>query len=259
MVHLSNWKYDGVMLWGVCQGHQKLADGTYIHTSPVVEMELCEEGLDAHTYSGTHYRMQTDEISLDFLEETKAGLEVDKIDTSFLDDVVRQVEEVQKQKEQEVDKLLEEHDLYLEFVGTHMKYGYFKNDGVVMALRCDCHVGMFQDSYLIRQMGIVDVRYFPEENGIAFYHVSDGIHNIYFKYIGNVPFSVSGIGEGLEFTQEDSEIKTIKPENCREGLFSPDCVNGKSVLFIPSNDERVDSMPTMEEWYNSLSDEEKKN
>ena len=245
------------MLFGVCQGHNKLADGTYIHTSPVVKMELCEEGIDAHTYSGTHYKLQTQEVALEFLEETKHFLKLEEIDTSFLDDVAEQIETVQKQKEQEVDKLLEENDLYLEFVGTHMKYGYFKKDGELIALHCYCHVGMFDDSYLIRNMGVVDVRYFKKENGISFYHVSDGIHNIHFKYVGKVPFTIRGIGEALEFTQDDAEIKTIQPLNCNEGLFSPDCVNGKS-FFSSSDDEDVDSMPTMEEWYNSLSDEERK-
>ena len=258
MVYLSNWKYNGIMLFGICQGHEKLADGTYIHTSPVMKVELCEQGLDVHTYSGTHYRLQANEVALEYLEETKKHLTLQKIDTSFLDGVSEQIERVQGQKEQEVEKLLEENDLYLEFVGTHMKYGYFKKNGVVITLHCGCHVGMFEDSYLIRNAGVVDVRYFKKDNGIDFYHVSDGIHNIYFKYTGKVPFSISGIGETLEFTQDDSEMKTIKPKNCAEGLFSPDCVNGKCALFNPNENENVDTMPTMEEWYNSLSDEEKK-
>ena len=145
IVNLSNWRYNGYILFGVCQGHNKLADGTYIHTSPVVKMELCGEGIDAYTHSGTHYRLQLNEVALDFLEETKECLTLEKIDASVLDDVEKKIKSVQKQKEQEVDKLLEENDLYLEFVGTHMKYGYFKKDGGIIALHCYCHVGMFDD------------------------------------------------------------------------------------------------------------------
>lgn len=258
MVILSNWRFDGMSLWGICQGHDRLADGTYIHTSQVMEFEPHEEYLDAHTHSGTHYRMYIGEVSLDFLEETKEYLESAQVDTTFLDDAVKKVEELQKQKAEEVDKLLEENDLYLEFVGMTMKYGYFKKDGILHKLECFCHVGTFQDSYLIRMPGVIDVRYFDKWWGIDFYHVSDGINNIHFKYVGDMSFTIAGIGEELHFTREDTEIKTIKPENCKEGLFSPDCVNGKCALFIPSDNENIEPMPTMQEWYDSLSEEEKK-
>lgn len=258
MVILSNWRFDGDCLWGICQGHDKLADGTYIHTSQVVEFEPHEEYLDAHTYSGTHYRMQANEVFLDFLDETKEYLELANVNTSFLADAIEKVELLNKQKEADVEKILEENDLYLEFVGMYMKYGYFKKDGILHKLDCLCHVGMFQDSYLIRMPGVVDVRYFDKWCGIDFYHVSDGINNIHFKHVGEMPFGISGIGEGLHFTKEDTEIKTIKPENCKEGLFSPDCVNGKSMLFIPSDNEGIEPMPTMQEWYDSLSEEDKK-
>ena len=78
MVYLSNWKYNGIMLFGICQGHEKLVDGTYIHTSPVMKVELCEQGLDVHTYSGTHYRLQANEVAIEFLEETKNYLALKK-------------------------------------------------------------------------------------------------------------------------------------------------------------------------------------
>lgn len=234
MVNLSNWRYDGVMMWGMCQGHDRLADGTYIHTSQVVKFELCDEGLNAYTYSGTHYRCKTEEIMLDALENTKECLEREKVDTSFLNNAVELVKEAEKVKVAEVEKLLEENDLYIEFLGINVKYAYFKKDGVLIPLRCVCHSGMFQDSYLIREPGIVDVRYFDHIFSIEFYHVSDGINNIHFKYVGELPLSISGIGDGLEFTSKDTEVKSIKPENCKEGLVSPDCVNGKSVLLIPA-------------------------
>lgn len=114
---------------------------------------------------------------------------------------------------------------------------------------------------MIRKTGVVDVRYFDKPSGVDFYHVSDGIDNIYFKHIGDSPLTISGIGDGLKFEKGDTEIKKIKPENCKEGLFSPDCVNSKSMLFNPSDlekDESVGRPLSFEEWVKSLSEEEKR-
>ena len=101
-----------------------------------------------------------------------------------------------------------------------------------------CHVGTFQDSYLIRKAGIVDVRYFDKVAGVDFYHVSDGINNIYFRHVGDSQFCVTGIGDGFTIKKGDTEVKIVKPENCKEGLFSPDCVNGKSMLFSLGDAEK---------------------
>lgn len=237
MVNLSRWRYDGHMLWGMCQGHEKLADGTYIHTSPVTKIELCDEGLDVFTHSGTHYRCKTEEISLDFLKETKMCLEKKEVNTAFLDNAAELVKKIEEEKFAEVKKLLKENDLYLEFLGVNLNHAYFKKNGVLIPLTVACHVGMFQDSYLIREPGVVDVRYFDQMFGVDFYHVSDHINNFHFKHVGEYPFSVSGIGDGLKFEKDDTEIKTIKPVNCKEGLISPDCVNGKSALLTPADKE----------------------
>lgn len=230
MINLYDWWYDGVTLWGICQGHNRLSDGTYIHTSTVEKFELCEDGLVAYTYSGNCYHCKTEDIRLDILGNIKVCLEVMNIDVSFLDDAEKLVEESKSKKIVEVEKLLEENDMYIEFLGINVKYAYFKKDGVLIPLKCDCHVGTFQDSYLIREPGVVDVRYFDRMFGVDFYHVSDGINNIHFKYVGDLPLSITGIGDGLKFEKDDTEVKTIKPEDCKEGLISPDCVNGKSMI-----------------------------
>lgn len=87
MVNLSRWYYNGISLWGMCQGHPKFSDGTYIYTSQVTKIEVCDDGLDFYTDSNIHYHCKTEDIMLDALENIKAYLEYDKIDTSFLDGI----------------------------------------------------------------------------------------------------------------------------------------------------------------------------
>lgn len=87
MVILSKWRFDGITMWGKCKGHERFADGTYIHTSQVMKIELCDEGLDVYTYCGTHYRCKTEDVCLGTLENTKQCLELEKIDVSFLDNI----------------------------------------------------------------------------------------------------------------------------------------------------------------------------
>ena len=87
MVNLSRWYYNGISLLGMCQGHPKFSDGTYIRTSQVTKIELCDEGLDVYTYCGAHFRCKTEDICLDILENTKECLKLEKVDISFLDNI----------------------------------------------------------------------------------------------------------------------------------------------------------------------------
>lgn len=112
-----------------------------------------------------------------------------------------------------------------------VQYAFFKKDGVLIPLECQCHVGMFQDSYLIRQYGLVDVRYFDYPSGISFYHFSDGLKAIQMRRIGTESFSVDGLANELEIKPNDDSIRIIPAsEFANEGLFSPDCVTGKSAF-----------------------------
>lgn len=74
MVDLLNWRMDGVMLWGICVGHSKWKDGTFVHTSPYEKVEVCEDGLSVVTFSGTNYLCQVKNIDLNVLEQTKEAL-----------------------------------------------------------------------------------------------------------------------------------------------------------------------------------------
>ena len=211
MVLLLNWNVDEVMMYGNCIGHEKLADGMHIHTSPYVKIEVCEEGLSVVTFSGTHYLCRVKDINLNALEQTKEALAASGVDISFLDNVSEVVEKAKKEKAEEVSKLIGDNDLYLEFAGIAVVNAFFKSEGVLIPLEPFCHVGTFQDSYLIRKAGIVDVRYFDKVAGVDFYHVSDGINNIYFRHVGDSQFCVTGIGDGFTIKKGDTEVKIVKP------------------------------------------------
>lgn len=236
MVRLYEWsikKYsEGEYLaWGSCLGHERLSDGTYIHTSTIRKMELEGEGLNLFTKSGTHYICKTEDILPVELEVTKKSLMEMGMDSSFLDDAVELVERRRKKKEDEVSGLLAENELYLEFVGTMVRCAFFRKGGVLIPLECRCHVGMFQDSYLICKYGVVDVRYFDYPFRIEFYHISDGVGSIRIRHVGDEPFSVGGVVGELDIKPNDDSIRAIPAsEFVSEGLFSPDCVNGKSLL-----------------------------
>lgn len=236
MVKLYEWsikkhckgKY---LAWGNCLGHHNLMDGTYIHTSPIMEMKLDNESLHLFTKSGTHYECKIKDILLDELECTKQSLMEMNMDVAFLNGAVELVEDRRKKKEDEVSGLLSDNELYLEFLGMTVQYAFFKKDGVLMQLDCGCHVGMFQDSYLIKQYGLVDVRYFDRLSGIEFYHFSDGLKAIQLRHIGGEFFSVGGLVNELQIKPNDDSIRVIPASEFNsEGLLSPDCVTGKSAL-----------------------------
>lgn len=191
MVKLLNWKLVENFAMGICIGHKKLADGTYVHTSPIVRIEACEEGLDIYTLSGTHYRCKTEEVDLDFLEQIKEKLLARNIVIEFLDNAKELAEQAKKELAEDVQKRIGENDLYIELIGIFVKNAFFKKNGELIPIECCTHIGMFQDSYLMIVPGIVDVRYFDKAFGIDFYHVSDGVNEIYIKYIGELPFEVS--------------------------------------------------------------------
>ena len=93
----------------------------------------------------------------------------------------------------------------------------------------DCHVGMFQDSILIQNWEKVDFRFFPREfHQIEPYHWSDGLERIHFENIGE-----KAVFQGSKETIElpTNSITVVESSAYRgEGLFSPDCVNGKSAF-----------------------------
>ena len=95
------------------------------------------------------------------------------------------------------------------------------------------HSGMFQDSILYMKYRqseedtALDFRYFPKGigNSIETYSWSDNIKQAVIKNIKNCK---------IEFNKQEiapGELKVFTPEGHNQGLLSPDCYNGKSILI----------------------------
>lgn len=172
MVRLYNWNLSKNMLWGVCLGHQRLEDGLFIHTSRILDIKKEDDALNVYTHSGTHYYCRWEDINLEELENTKDGMQNFEIDSVFLDNVEDLVKAKNEKYEAELIEKLEENDFFMELIGYTTRKAYFKKGGKLFFLPALCHSGMFQDSYLFREYGVVDVRYWDYTNAIRFYHVS---------------------------------------------------------------------------------------
>ena len=100
------------------------------------------------------------------------------------------------------------------------------------------HIGMFQDSVLYMKYATeedpcaLDFRYFPKGFGdvMETYNWSDNIKQAVIK---------NQRGHSLNFNGEEiapGETKVFTPVTHRQGLFSPDCYNGKSLFTVGEED-----------------------
>ncbi len=169
------------------------------------------------------------------------------------DPLVRKIKELQiiGQKELKEKKKAEEERLtgiaqryedciYIEVsnvcCGDPLAYHLGEYTGIVSPY---VHVGTIQDSVLYMKYTeedepcSLDFRYFPKGVGdvIETYSWSDNIKEVVIKNMMDRDLSFNGEivkpGETKEFTDE----------NHKEGLISPDCHNGKSLLFKPKSNE----------------------
>lgn len=103
----------------------------------------------------------------------------------------------------------------------------------------DIHSGLFQDSILYMKYRqneddtALDFRYFPKGMGdcMETYSWSDNIKQAVIKNICNFQ---------IKFNKQEiapRETKVFTPEGHVQGLLSPDCYNGKSLIFSPLQEE----------------------
>jgi len=154
--------------------------------------------------------------------------------------------EITEAKEQEKARLLGivqqyEDSVYLEVskvdTGDTLAYHLGEDMGIVEPR---LHSGMFQDSVLYMKWASeedpcsLDFRYFPKGcfGGIMeTYSWSDNIKQAVIKNVGE---------SALEFNKceiEPGETKVFTPKSHTQGLISPDCHNGKSMFFIPAEED----------------------
>ncbi len=102
------------------------------------------------------------------------------------------------------------------------------------------HTGMFQDSVLYMKHGHkendcrFDFRYFPRGAGSVMntYSWSDNIKSVVIKNVTDIAIGFNG-----DVIREE-ETKVFYIDTHIQGLISPDCYNGKSVLFSSNDEEK---------------------
>ena len=147
-------------------------------------------------------------------------------------------------EEQEKQRLFEiagkyEDCVYIEVSSVHSgsKLVYHLGDAVGI-VNPGVHIGMFQDSVLYMKYATeedpcaLDFRYFPKGFGdvMETYNWSDNIKQAVIK---------NQRGHSLIFNHEEiapGETKVFTPVTHRQGLFSPDCYNGKSLFTMGEED-----------------------
>lgn len=243
MPTLWNWYLEedegGILAHGIVSGHTKLPDGLHIHTSRLEKVWVEGERLVLNTVSGSEYVLEPEGISPRFGGETAVGLAHFGVGAEFTERCLRLRAERDEGEEAELLRTLAPGELLIEIVGINALRAWFRADGDnVVGLKPDVHLGMFQDSILLwdREGGSVDFRYFPKGDRMEPYHVSDGLKIIKIRNLG---------GTDVRFGHSDSEVicpageTTAIPaaDHDREGLFSPDVVNGKGLYRSLSKEE----------------------
>ena len=130
-----------------------------------------------------------------------------------------------------LDGILQPHELYVQIAGSAALIAFYKTDTDIVQATVSRNWGMFMDSILIQVNHLVDFRFFPRvDNSIEPFHWSDDLDKIYFENVGK-----DAVFEG---TEEEIKLKSNNMTAVEsssyigEGLFSPDCVNGKGASLI---------------------------
>lgn len=209
----------------------------YMHTEPYINMipEYVEE------------LTKRDEVSSSILDKiiaasAKLTMGVD-LDNEFMAHILEvtkngkmEREAIKKADDDRMIKIAKEYDdcIYIEASnitgGDTLAYHFGNECGTVEP---DIHIGTYQDSILYMKYRqseedvALDFRYFPRESGdcIETYSWSDNIKQAVIKNTRDfcIIFNDQEIAPG--------ELKVFTPEGHKQGLISPDCYNGKSILF----------------------------
>lgn len=276
VLHVHKERYD---LSGTADNHPRLGRNAYVYqTSALQKFSFEEDELICET-ANTIYKcplkyMHTKPYANLIPEYVEEWVERDKVSDSILDKIiaasakltkgvdldnefVAHILEVTKNGKLEIEamikadddrmiKIAKEYDdcIYIEASningGDKLAYHLGNECGTVEP---DIHVGTYQDSILYMKHrksekdAALDFRYFPLEDGtcIETYSWSDNIKQAVIKNTRDfvIKFNDQEITPG--------ERKVFTPEGHMQGLISPDCYNGKSVLteiFQKENKEK---------------------
>ena len=242
MIQLTDWYFSKHNLKGTnkkcyiahgfVSGHPEIEDGTHIDTSIIEQIKLdkINNRLLMYTHSKNEYELLFADIYLEEFKKIQGYLHKFDIPALSLSECKKLQEKSKIEKIAKADSILKNNELYLKMVGVFVRKAFFKNnEGKVREIPVKPHIGMFQDSYLITdwEKHEVDFRYFDDIRSIRPYHWSDGLEAIQIENAGSTD---------LLFFSDDNllckagEITLIESTQFgREGLFSPDVVNGKCI------------------------------
>ena len=199
MYRLSNWGFaefwDGkdVYGFGVVTRHKRFADGTFISTSKVEMLLVKEDRLLMQTYSGSMYELVFEDMDPHRAEVTKAALQKvkspdkGKIGEELYARCLKLSEEMEQKRRAELTKGIAPGELYLQTSGLHIQHAYFKKeDGRLIPLECQVHSGMYADSILLIETGVVDFRFLPRGGDTVMkpYYWSEGLKALVVENIG---------------------------------------------------------------------------
>ncbi len=237
---LDRWCLEGSQLddgdymfvaWGNVYGNPKFSNGYYIHTSPIEFATFSFDSLIIFTESGSQYELPFSGFNTETERDTKV-YRAAGIDAALMKKICARSRREVTRRQKEVGKRLGPNELYLEVAGrASVADAWFKDEnGTTHRINPSCHVGTFQDSWLMRGPGMVDFRLFPEAFGWEPYHVSDNIERVHF-------YNTSDQDVELRVHRNErklpaGEITVVERAFLQdaEGLISPDCYNGKSML-----------------------------
>lgn len=224
---------------GISTGHPKLCDGMDITTSAIESLRFDSDSnrIIMMTHSQNEYELLLSQVSLGDIEETNTALESFGLSALDIDKCRRLKEESGKQLLDKVKSVLKNSELYLQISGVLVQKAFFRNSkGEIREVGVSPHIGTFVDSYLVTdwKYGEVDFRYFDKLSGIEPYHWSDGLEALQIDNIGSEDITFLS---GDNIVCKSGEVTRIdKSQMGREGLFSPDAVNGKCMMLPSDND-----------------------
>lgn len=227
--HWSLYQYGAeTFATGLVFDNPKFFDYTEITTLRIEKCELRGEALILTTHSGSVYELKSEDCWQSRKGELQECIQALGLSGKVAEDCFIKHKEVIETLRVRADALLSSNELFVQIVGTEAIVAFYKNDNSTEMISIDYHIGTFQDSVLICDDWNVDFRFFPKElNCIEPYHWSDGLQKIYFENVG-VDAEFKGSKEIIKLPAGSTTV-VESTSYCEKGLFSPDCVNGRSI------------------------------
>lgn len=252
--------HDGKLrLQGICDYHKNLGRFTFIDYTTSIQSAKVEDGKLIAETRNTRYvcKLTSNRIypSYMYVFYEKMGEEIDSFRENYSEDVIAILEsEIEKYKEivaksnskdglahtffqveedEELSELIAEYKskliniikdanntIYIDMDTIKSSLMAYNINGKTGVVRPHLHSGMFQDSVLYMEPGVIDFRYFPNGSGETFetYSWSNNIEHALIK---------NSMDHDITFNKQlikPDEIVELDRENHRHGLISPSVV-----------------------------------